>query len=136
MEIMQNYADLKRKIDIIARQIEMYEVELEYWWFTEDNKPGKGLIHYGLSTASERTDKKLEKLNTLKKMHEFYKDIKEEIDDAINGLEGLPYKIAYRRFIQNMNYDEIAEDLGYTPGYIRQVASKTNKQRTEMTKKA
>ena len=123
---MQNYADLVRQIDIIERQIEWLEVDIDYWF--GDNKfipfTGKGAKRFGLSVASKNTDDLLQKLDKLRKMHEFYTTVKSDMDDSINALEGLEYKIAYRRFVQNKNYQEIADELGYSYGYIKNVASK------------
>lgn len=62
--------------------------------------------------------------------------MEEEMRLSIEGLEGVQYKIARLRVIEGMTYQEIADELGLTHGYVRQVSSKTNKQRTDILKNA
>lgn len=135
MEIMKNYADLVRTIHIIENQIEMLEVDRDYWFGKGDYIPfsGRGSAEFGIGIAAENVDRINEKINTLREMLVFYIDIKEDIDKYIHSLEGLEYKIAYLRYVENKTYQEIAKELGYSYGYIRNVISK-NKIRQEMTK--
>lgn len=44
--------------------------------------------------------------------------------------KGLEYKIAKLRFIDGMTYQEIADKLDYSYGYIRKVVSQGNKEVT------
>lgn len=134
MLIMKNYADLDRMIHILESQIEMLEVDLDYWFGKGEHVPfaSKG-AKYGLHIAAENTDRILEKLDQLRKMLAYYKEVKEDMDQYINSLEGLEYKIAYKRFVENKTYQEIADELGYSPGYVRIVMSKAKKHNKEIT---
>lgn len=128
MEIMKNYADLIREIEIIKNQIELFEIDVDYWYGKNDLPlNGKGAREYGLSVAAERTDKLNEKIVCMNKRLDYYQDIKEDMDKHINSLEGLHYKVAYKRFIENLTYKEIATDMGYSYDYIRHIASESNK---------
>ncbi|WP_227397338.1 sigma-70 RNA polymerase sigma factor region 4 domain-containing protein [Jeotgalibacillus aurantiacus] len=134
MQIIENYADLTRKISIIETQIEMFEVDIDFW-FGKGSIPfsSKGAAGFGIETAAWNTDRVLEKLDQLRKMLEFYQEIKSEMDDNINSLDGLEYKISYMRYIENKNYKEIADQLGYSYGYIRNVVSNIKKHDNDVT---
>lgn len=126
MKIIENYADLIRKINIIKVQIEMFEVEMDYWLGENIPFESKGTVKFGIDTSVNQMDRIVSKLEELKYMLEFYESVKKDMDTYINKLEGLQYKIAYLRFVENMTYKEIAEKLGYSYGYIRNVVYETN----------
>lgn len=134
MEIMKNYADLVRQIDIIETQIEMFEVDIDYW-FGKNDVPltGVGAENYGLAIAAERTDRLTGKLKELHKMLDFYREVKEDMDEHINSLEGLEFKVAHKRFVENKTYKEIADELDYSYDYIRHVASRSKKEQEHIT---
>lgn len=46
-----------------------------------------------------------------------------EILEKLKQLEGLEYKIAYKRFIENKTLNEIADELGYSDSWIRKQSS-------------
>ena len=135
MQIIENYADLLRKISIIETQIEMFQIDVDYWFGTGLPLAGKGSREYGIDTAAMNVDRLHKKINELNKMLEFYQEIKKEMHDNINALEGLPYKIAKMRFLEDKSYQEIADELGYAYGYIRKVVSQGNKEVTAILKK-
>ena len=101
---MNNYADLVRLIAIVRTEIEMLEQEQK--------------IHAFLS---ERCNRLNLRISHLKGKLEHYLVIEEEIRVNIEKLEGLSYKIAKLRFIDNHSYNEIADMLGHSHSYIRQV---------------
>lgn len=129
MDIMKNYADLLRIIDIVKAEIEMLEVDKEYWIGKNEQLPFSsiGAAKYGLDIASQRTDRLNGRIASLEQKLEHYQAIEKEIRDNVEKLEGLEYKIAKLRFIDGMTYQEIADELGYTHDHIRRVASKSRK---------
>ncbi|AJD92040.1 hypothetical protein JMA_27230 [Jeotgalibacillus malaysiensis] len=138
MQIIENYADLLRKIDIIKAQIEMFEVDIHYW-FGKGSIPfsSPGAEKHGMDAAARNTDRAVERLKYLESMLEFYSEIKEEIEHNVNSLEGLEYKIAKMRFIDNMTYKEIAKKLGYSHSHVRNLMSEKRqyKDRTHTSEK-
>lgn len=60
----------------------------------------------------------------LQKMLDFYLDIKKETENKVNQLEGLNYQVARMKYIENKSYKQIADELGKSYGYIRNVASR------------
>ncbi|WP_337983434.1 sigma factor-like helix-turn-helix DNA-binding protein [Lysinibacillus sp. C5.1] len=134
MEIMKNYADLLRIIDILKAEIEMLEVDKEYWLGKNEQLPfaSIGAEKYGLDIASQRTDRLNDRIVSLETKLDHYQAIEKEIRENVEKLEGLEYKIAKLRFIDGMTYQEIADELGYTHDHIRRVASKSKKKETEL----
>lgn len=135
---MKNYADLLRIIDIVKAEIEMLEVDKEYWLGKSTNLPffSIGAEKYGLDIASQRTDRLNDRIALLETKLEHYQAIEKEIRENVEKLEGLEYKIAKLRFIDGMTYQEIADKLGYSYGYIRKVVSQGNKEVTTTLVKA
>lgn len=135
---MKNYADLLRIIDICKTEIEMLEVDKEYWLGKNELLPffSIGAEKYGLDIASQRTDRLNDRIASLETKLEHYRVIEKEIRENVEKLEGLEYKIAKLRFIDGMTYQEIADKLGYSYGYIRRVVSQGNKEVTTGLAKA
>lgn len=133
MEMMKDYADLVRRIDIFKAQLELIENDLMYWH--GPNKPlwSKGAREYGLDTAALRVDEIMERKRKLEKQIEFHEEIRQEILENINQLQGLPYRIARLRFIEGYSYQQVAEKLGYSYGYIRNVMSKSDNEMTAIS---
>ncbi|WP_418302328.1 sigma factor-like helix-turn-helix DNA-binding protein [Lysinibacillus fusiformis] len=126
---MKNYADLLRIIDILKAEIEMLEVDKEYWLGKCEALPffSIGADKYGLDIASQRTDRLNNRITLLETKLEHYQAIEKEIRENVERLEGLEYKIAKLRFIDGMTYQEIADELGYTHDHVRRIASKSKK---------
>ena len=124
MEIIQNYADLLQKIEIVKTQIELLERDVEFWFGKDESLPfsGEGAMLAGMGGASLNVDRLNVKLNRLNDHLAFYLDVRDEIEGRINKLQGLEYRIAYLRFIENKNYKEVADELGYSHGYIKNIA--------------
>lgn len=132
---MKNYADLLRIIDIAKAEIEMLEVDREYWLGKNEQLPfaSIGAEKYGLDVASQRTDRLNGRILSLETKLEHYQAIEKEIRENVEKLEGLEYRIAKLRFIDGMTYQEIADELGYTHDHIRRVASKSSKKDAALT---
>ncbi|MEK3993688.1 sigma factor-like helix-turn-helix DNA-binding protein [Psychrobacillus sp. FSL K6-2365] len=135
MEVIDCYKDVVRKIDILERELEIIEVEMTFW-FGKLAFGGRGSAKFGMLAAMDNTQDIYNKKYDVLKLLEFYKEMEEEMRLSIEGLEGVQYKIARLRVLEGMTYQEIADELGLTHGYVRQVSSKTNKKRTDILKNA
>lgn len=133
MQIMSSYKDLVRMIDLISSQVELLEGELRYWWWVDD-EPGKGFMGYTLDVTSKKHDLIQGQLHQANKILSFYETIKDDMDKHIHSLEGLEYKIAYKRYIEKKTYKEIAIELEYSYDHIRHVASKSSTNLKHATK--
>lgn len=138
MLIMENYADILRVIEIIKAEIEALQLDLDYWLGKHDKHLvfSEGARKYGLDVATKRVDFLYDRMEKLEERLEAYQEIEKEIRENVEKLKGLEYKIAKLRFIDGMTYQEIADKLGYSYGYIRKVVSQGNKEVTTALAKA
>ena len=113
MEVMNNYAELLRLIDIVRAEIDMLE---------SDQK----LSLSKRELWSERSIRLDQRISQLQNKLEHYVVIEEEIRLNIEKLEGLPYEIAKLRFIDGHSYNEVADILGYSYSHIRNIVCKYN----------
>lgn len=125
---MKNYADLVRLMDIVKAEIEMLKLDNEYW-FEKSQDPAlwsEGRRRFGLDVSAERSNRLHLRINMLEEKLKYFEAIKEEICGNIEKLEGLPYKIAKLRFIEDYSYKEIATILGYSYIHIRDCICNNN----------
>jgi hypothetical protein len=54
-------------------------------------------------------------------------EIRNKIFKNINRLKGLEYKVAYKKIVEGKDLSRIADELGYSVGYIKNISSKINK---------
>jgi|SRR5690625_3452029 len=126
---MKNYSDLLTEIRLIKDQIKLTEKELEYWYGVD--RDGEGIPLGGLGShkfgANTSVIQGQKKIQSLKKLNERLKELeyaKVRQDILLEQFEGLEYKIAYHRIVDNMTLKEIAEELGYSHQHIRRLWSK------------
>lgn len=131
--IFETYRDILATIEIIKAEIEAVQLDLDYWVGKYSTHPlwSQGATKYGLDVASDRTDFLYERMGKLEDRLKAYEEIEKEICENIEKLQGLEYKIAQLRFIEGLTYQEIADKLGYSYGYIRNVVSKGDNQMTK-----
>lgn len=130
--IFETYNDIVLTIEVIKAEIELLQIDLDYWVGKNTSAPliSQGAARYGLDVAAERTDMLYERMGKLEERLVAYEEIEKEIRENIEKLQGLEYKIAKLRFIDGLSYQEVADKLGYSYGYIRNVVSKGDNQMT------
>jgi DNA repair ATPase RecN len=134
MEFVKCYQDL-------CREIEIYEMRLESLIAQKDAivdgwlKPISDIsgIDYAAPRVQENHCKldlaeQLPRIEALEKDIEKYqllldkvKECQRTIENRINNMDGIEYKIAYMRVIEGKNLKKIAKELNYSYGYVRQV---------------
>ncbi len=62
------------------------------------------------------------------------RETQRQILEKLNQLEGLEYKIAYKRFIEGKTLNEIAGELGYSYQYMKEVSAKIYQESTDKAK--
>jgi hypothetical protein len=137
MEFVKCYQDL-------CREIEIYEMRLESLIAQKDAivdgwlKPIGDVsgIDYSKPRVQENHCKldmteQLPHIAALEKDIEKYqllldkvKECQKAMEVRISNMDGIEYKIVYKRVIEGKSLKEIAEDLGYSYGYIRQCSKK------------
>lgn len=118
--IIENYADLLKRIEVFEKHIDMLLDEV-----FQENKKAASEIHI---------ENLHNKINDLNKRLGYYKEIEQELLHNIESLEGLPYKIAKMRFLEDKNYRVIAKELGYNYNYIRRVAAEAHSNEMKILK--
>lgn len=129
MLLISTYQDL-------IREIEIYENRLEDL-YREDYALRR--INYNKIELDVYVDRKHKLNNEVAIIQAILEDKRESqrlILEKLNKLEGLEYKIAYKKFIEGKQLNEIAEELGYSYQYTREVAAKTYKEPTDKREKS
>lgn len=122
---MKTYLDIQTEIELIKDQIEFIKKELEYWLGinidTEEGIPldSIGSKKYGTNTAVIQAKKKIRSLQKLQEQLKQLEYAKTRWDILLERLEGLDYKIAYKRIVESKTHREIAEELNFSEQYIR-----------------
>lgn len=107
IEIYQNRLEDLYREDYALRRIEYEKIELDIYVDRKHKINNEAAI---LQSLIE--DKKQTQMQLLVKLSQ---------------LEGLEYKIAYKRFVEGKPLNKIAEELGYSYDYMREVSSKNKK---------
>src|SRR5699024_2375991 len=137
MDTIKSYKDLCNEINFWKSRLKSYEIQLEA--IKKEGKlygPGEiKAIDYsqpyvdGTSQISfEAALKQMQKIeshiylhqNTIERLEKF----KKEIEDNIMELEDLDKKVVYMRDIEGKKLVDIAEELGYTHQYIKEVSAR------------
>ena len=115
MKSITMFRDLQLEIDMI--KIRMSDLEREDYAVSviECNK-------IDLEVYVNRKHKLINEMAILQAMLDDKEETKLELLDKINQLEGLEYKIAYKRFIEGKDLSQISKELEYTYKYIKNVS--------------
>jgi DNA-directed RNA polymerase specialized sigma24 family protein len=89
--------------------------------------PGGNFSPLSLDRLNERLGKLEEKLELVKYAMDKLERQKNEIDDKLQNLEGIRYKVAYMRDIEGKKLSDIAEELGYGIDRIKQISAEISK---------
>ena len=128
MKKLENYLDLCAGLLMIELDLERVDADMDYWF-------GKGGLMLGSESANNFGSKeailRIEHLHhrkhTILKRLEHYKEIQKDYEEALLQLNDLENKIAVMRVVKKMTLKEIANELNYSEGYIRNVTSKSDK---------
>ncbi|MER1958870.1 MAG: sigma factor-like helix-turn-helix DNA-binding protein [Solibacillus sp.] len=128
--IFKTYRDILATIEITKAEMEALQLDLDYWIGKNSDHPllSQGAAKYGLDVAANRSNFLYERMGKLEGRLKGYEEIEKEIRENIENLHGLEHKIAKLRFIKGLTYEEIADQLGYSYGYIRTIVSKGDNQ--------
>lgn len=115
------YMDLIGEIEVLEIQIESALQERENWHFMNPNRLGRTLP---LDEAALRMDKLSERIEWLTERLESKKNLRLRVEEKLNQFEGIEFKVAYLRVVENKSLEEIAEELGYSIDWIKRVSAK------------
>ncbi len=139
LEVFHNYSDLCVEIEVAKEQIKLTEYELEYWFGIRMNDResngiplgARGVDRFGVNTALEQAEDKIRSLNKLRDRLDKLDNTRIKIETLLSNFRGLEYRIAYLRYVEGKSLREVADELGYSYDYIRELMSKMKKQPTE-----
>ena len=118
LEIITNYVDLCRKIDNVETQLFRVDLVLDYWFWEERlTSTGNSTVNFGVIASVGNIQDLHDKKNRLQKMLQFYQETKKETESKYSQLEGLNYKIARMRYLEDKSYKQIADELNMTYGF-------------------
>lgn len=141
MDIIQSYKDLCDEIEMWKERLKTYEVQIEAIRKLAklDGPPSdiSGIDYSQPSVQGARQigfEEALEMLGKLESHIYLHQQAianmeksKREIEEKIKGLEGLDKRVVYMRDIEGMTLKDIAEKLGYSYDYIREISSKNKR---------
>lgn len=140
MSIVSSYKNLIIEIEIAKKRIEGLEYERELvvkslfkgapksvGSISYDGMPKGSAVHRSL----DRTWEDIRRIdNMLFLENEILKNnlkIKNQMNERIDALEGIEYKIVYMRDIEGESLNDIAKEIGYNYDYVRRVYARYKK---------
>jgi DNA-directed RNA polymerase specialized sigma subunit len=133
LETFVHYNDLCLEIEILQEQISLTEKEIKYWYSAGSIPLGSyGAFKYGANTALNQSEKKIRSLSKLKARLKELEESKERIDLRIKKFKGIQYQVAYKRYAEGKQLNEIADELNLSYEHIRRIHAKIKKNATPM----
>jgi DNA-directed RNA polymerase specialized sigma subunit len=130
MFIIESYKDLLTEIEILEylqtdlnRQIKHAHHVL--WSGKLPSQPSPAYI--GLDKSLARYASLTERLIEVEYEMGEKRKLKAKMDEKFRGLEGIEYIVAFKRQVEGKSLKEIAVEMGYTEGWIKQVSMKANR---------
>ena len=137
MEIIKSYKDLCEEIEIWKERLKTYEIQLKAIvklakldgpsdiTAIDYSKPYvNGTRQIGFEEALEMLHKIESHIYLHKEAIESMEKHKKRIEERLKKLEGIDYKVVYMRDIEGKSLVEIAENLGYSYQYIKEVSAR------------
>ena len=140
MDTIESYKDLCKEIEIWKERLKTYEVQIEAIRklakldgptditgidYSQPHVDSTNQI--GFEEALEMLGKLESHIYLHQKAIQSMEKSKKKIEEKIKGLEGLDKRAVYMRDIEGMTLKDIAEKLGYSYDYIREISSKNKR---------
>lgn len=137
MDTIKSYKDLCSEIEIWKERLKTYEIQIEAikkLAKLDGPKDITGIDYtqpYVDGTSQIGFEEALEMLGKIESHIYLHQQAitnmeksKKKIEESIKGLEGLDQKVVYMRDIKGMTLADIAEELGYSYQYIKEVSAR------------
>ncbi len=118
---ISTYQDLTKEIDIYRKRLEDLERE-QYALIRLRHNNGMEYNRY-LEKQCELNNK----VAIIQAIVDDKKETKTEIIKRLKELDGLEHRIAYKRFVEGKQLDQIAKELGYSDSYVMKKSAKVTK---------
>lgn len=123
MQWKQTYLDLCEEIEALEARAEELSEQLQVAYKTcyDGKMPGDSFSRLPLDKAVEAYDTVAEKLSRINSWLEAKKETKERMEKSVGNMTSIENQVAYRRTIMRQSHRQIANELGYSEGYVRVV---------------
>ncbi|MFZ5352756.1 MAG: hypothetical protein ACOZCL_08535 [Bacillota bacterium] len=138
--LISSYKDLEEQIKIHEKFVEIAQVNLSYYIGLLEKDAPRELVAITYDSISGSNgnamtlDRIIKYINRYESMLEVENKIinvlwakQQQIIECVNRCTGLEFKVVFKRDLQGMSLQEIADELGYDIGYIKNVSSKHKK---------
>ena len=124
VEVLTQYKNICASIEFY--EVLLHEAEIEY----KRNRnvliggPGTKPIHLPIEKQLEGINGTISKHEEIEQTLKTKRALKKQAEEALSKFEGIEYKVAYKRFVEGKSGKEIALELGYAYGYIKNISKK------------
>lgn len=126
MKLLENYQDLCTELLMIQLDLERVDADMDYWFGEGGIMLGsQGARRFGSKEAILRIEHLHHRKHAILKRLEHYQEMQKDYEEALLQLNDLESKIAVMRVVKKMTLKEIANELNYSEGYIRNIASRS-----------
>lgn len=118
----------------ICQEIEYFEVllmdaEFEY---KRNRKiliggPNTKPIHLPIDRQIEGINNTLTKHSEIEDILKKKREVKKRAEEALGKFEGIEYKVAYKRFVEERTLEEIADELHYSLSGVKKISMRINR---------
>lgn len=139
LRFLQSYKDLVNLIQQHECIIEAAEQEIDYYvkqmhttdpheltGMNMDGQPGGNLSPLSMDRCVEGIARCQHLIEIERRQMSQLVEKKAEIENKLSELEGLYFKVAVMRDIEGKGLKQIAEELGYAEGYIKNISTALN----------
>lgn len=121
MVLISTYRDLLIEIEIYENRLDDLEREL----YALDRLVSTHKIE--LDSYVDRHYRITNQIAVIQSILEDKRETQNEVLEKLKGLEGLEYKIAYKRFIEGKTLNEIAEEINYSDSWVMKKSAAVTK---------
>ena len=128
MHLQQSYVDLCEEIEglkIVENDIR-YQLKLAYKQCFTGKMPGESWSRLPLDKALESYDSVSERLANISEIIRHKEETKKLIEERLGRMTTLENQVMYRRTVMRQTLRQIADELGYTEGYVKNVSYRAN----------
>ena len=133
--ILKSYKNLILEIEYLAEELKHIEKEIElYKKYLEGPKEYKGITYSDMPKGNNSQmplDKVISRIIKLQQQKQdkeqligIRKNLKEKVEDKLLQLEGLDNQVVYMRDVKGMKLQDIADELGYSYEWIKEVSAR------------
>ena len=119
MQLFKSYHDMNLEIEILEDELKNTEREIEQWWIG-----GRLYTTVRIDQAAERVQKLKDKQVILSEELNRKLGYKEQFEARLKKMDGIAYKVFYGRYVEGKLLTEIADELGFSYQYIKNISQR------------